>query len=206
MIIVDVQNDFCPGGSLAVSDGDKIIPVINRLSASKIFDCVVATQDWHPADHMSFASTYGTEPYEMNDKAGQIVWPDHCEQGTRGAEFRPSVNLNPVDCIIRKGTNPDVDSYSAFFDNEKKNDTGLFGLLKSKCPSNEKIEIYICGIATDVCVLNTAADAIQLNAGGSVFVIRDACAGVTPDGVKSAISKMESGGIKIINSSEILNT
>lgn len=205
LLIIDVQNDFCPGGSLAVANGDRIIKVINELSTSGKFDVVIATQDYHPAGHMSFASTYGVEPFTMNEEAGQIVWPDHCVQGTVGVEFRPSLDQTNIQYIVRKGMDINIDSYSGFFDNNKQNKTGLCGIIHSTCDDSilEDIEIYIVGIATDVCVLNTALDARILNREGKVKVVKDACAGVTPEGEESALKKMVAEGIEVITADEV---
>ncbi len=200
LIIVDVQLDFCPGGSLEVKEGDKIIPVINNISES--FYKVVATQDWHPADHISFAKNHpGKELFSTVEIDGieQTLWPEHCVQGSRGAEFHPDLNLNPVDLIIRKGNNKRIDSYSAFFENDHKTPTGLEYYLKG---FNIK-RIFVCGLATDYCVFYTAMDAQYL--GFQTFVIEDASKGVDfPEGnIKASIEKMKKGGVRLIKSEDI---
>ncbi|RKY03546.1 MAG: bifunctional nicotinamidase/pyrazinamidase [Spirochaetes bacterium] len=199
-VIVDVQNDFCPGGKLAVSEGDKIVPIINDLSS--IFFKVIATQDWHPSNHVSFAKSHPGknefETIELEDNV-QILWPEHCVQGTKGADFHPDLDLRPVDLIIRKGTNPNLDSYSAFFENDHKTATGLgyylkgFGIKK----------VFLCGLATDVCVFYSAMDSAYL--GFETYVIEDASRGVdVPEGnLKNSLDKMIQSGIKIIKSDEV---
>ena len=157
LLIVDVQNDFLPGGNLAVPNGDEIIPVINDLIPK--FDLVVATQDWHPQNHSSFASNHpGKKPFQEIKVKGKIqtLWPDHCVQGTHGAQFPEGLNTNVIEAIFRKGTNPKVDSYSAFYDNDHKKSTGLKDYLIGKGVD----ELYVCGLAGDICVYFTMLDAI----------------------------------------------
>lgn len=201
LIIVDVQNDFCPCGSLAVEDGDKIIPNINRLTASEKFDKVIATQDWHPEGHISFASRHGLEPFTkvtLPDFSGQVtVWPVHCVAGTIGAELNPSLRQEQIHYIMRKGYRKDVDSYSAFMENDKETETGLGNLID--CGA----DIYVVGIATDVCVLNTAMDALDY---GNVYVVEDACAGVTTKGTEEAITKMKRFGIHVLQTKNVLKS
>ena len=159
LIIVDVQNDFVPGGALAVPDGDKIIERINKLQEK--FDLVVATQDWHPAKHKSFASQHpDNSPFDQINLDGieQTLWPDHCIQGTKGAEFHKDLNMNKVEAIFRKGTNPKIDSYSGFFDNQRKKSTGLDNYLKAHNVNS----VFVCGLAADYCVYYTALDALSL--------------------------------------------
>lgn len=191
LIVVDVQYDFLPGGSLAVPDGDKIIPVINRIM--KNFDVVVATQDWHPAGHISFASTHeGRQPFEVIELSygKQTLWPDHCVQGTKGAQLVAELDLNPVEVIIRKGTNAQIDSYSAFYDNGRQKTTGLSGYLKSKGVS----EVYVCGLATDVCVYHTAKD--SLSEGFQTFVILSASMGLSEASITQTMNHIKQlGGI-----------
>ena len=190
LIVVDVQNDFCPGGSLAVEAGDVIIPNINKLMRDGDFDMVIATQDWHPADHISFAQNWkGAEVFTQVDApyGKQMLWPTHCVAGTAGAEFRPSLDIKPIHFIIRKGYRVEVDSYSAFKENDKVTETGLGKLI------DRGSEVHICGIATDVCVINTAMDALDYS--GHVHVALDACAGVTVEGVEAAIEDMKRFGI-----------
>jgi len=158
LIIVDVQNDFMPDGSLAVPDGDAIVPVINRIS--KKFDLVVATQDWHPPEHKSFASNQkGRQSFEIIDLNGiaQTLWPDHCVQGTSGADFYPGLDTRPVEAIFRKGIDPEIDSYSGFYDNQHLKSTGLAGYLREKGVT----DVYGCGLAGDICVCDTLKDALK---------------------------------------------
>lgn len=157
LIIVDVQYDFLPGGSLEVPRGDEIIPIINNIQ--KDYDLVVATQDWHPAEHLSFASQHGGKlPFEQIDLQGldQILWPDHCVQESYGSEISEELNTSRIEAIFRKGMDPNIDSYSGFYDNGKRKDTGLSGYLKAR-----KIdEVHVCGLAADFCVYFTAMDSI----------------------------------------------
>ncbi len=157
LIIVDVQYDFLPGGSLAVAKGDEILPVINYIQ--KDYDLLVATQDWHPDNHLSFASQHeGKLSFEVIDLFGmeQVLWPDHCVQGSYGAEFSEDLNVNRVEAIFRKGMERNIDSYSGFFDNGKRKDTGLAGYLKARMVD----EVHVCGLAADYCVYFTAMDAL----------------------------------------------
>ncbi len=159
LIIIDLQNDFLPGGALAVPNGDKVIDRINEIQ--KKYDIVVATQDWHPANHKSFASQHeGKNPFEEIDLNGirQTLWPTHCVQGTKGAQLSEKLNTDRIDAIFRKGTNPEIDSYSGFYDNNKKKSTGLHGYLKELNVD----QLYICGLAADYCVYYTAMDALKL--------------------------------------------
>tara|TARA_Y100000310_G_scaffold342594_1_gene446466 strand:- start:599 stop:1231 length:633 start_codon:yes stop_codon:yes gene_type:complete len=205
LIIVDVQNDFCPGGLLEVADGDKIIPNINSLTNSGIFDLVVATQDWHPYNHISFVSEHAwNRPFDEIDLpyGKQILWPIHCVQGTLGAEFRSALDMKPVNFIMRKGYHREVDSYSGFYENDKKTETGLFSLLKM--PLGRKLEeIYIVGIALDVCVKFTALDAVDRYA--NVSVIEDACAGITPEGIESAKQEFNRLDVKSVSTASVLS-
>ncbi len=194
LIIVDLQNDFCPGGSLAVKDGDKIIPLINALQ--KQFNLVLATQDWHPNDHGSFASNHNKKPGERIILNGldQILWPDHCVQGTKGAEFVDGLDIGNIDKIFQKGTDRSVDSYSGFFDNGHKKSTGLGGYLKKKGVD----DIYVAGLATDYCVKYTALDAAQL--GFNTIFLKEASRGVNlqPGDVDKAIEEMINAGVKVV--------
>jgi nicotinamidase/pyrazinamidase len=205
LIIVDVQNDFCPGGSLAVADGAAIIPVINRLTNSGLFDMVIATQDWHPRSHISFADTHGKNPFETISLSygDQILWPVHCLQGEHGADFHSSLDAKPVQFILRKGYHRDIDSYSAFFENDKQTDTGLGAFINGITAEND-FELTVTGIATDVCVFNTAIDARKILEYKSVSVISDACAGVTREGSDRALKDMKRSGISIKTSAEVL--
>lgn len=158
LIIIDVQNDFIPGGSLAVEEGNQIIPEINRLIPD--FELVIATQDWHPSDHKSFASQHsGKNVFDIIDLNGmeQVLWPDHCIQGTAGAEFHKDLNMNMVEAIFRKGTDPEIDSYSGFFDNGHLKSTGLTGYLNEKAIE----ELHFCGLAADFCVYYSMKDALE---------------------------------------------
>ncbi|MCK9245858.1 MAG: bifunctional nicotinamidase/pyrazinamidase [Anaerolineaceae bacterium] len=166
LIIVDTQNDFLPGGSLAVAGGDQIIPEINRLSP--LYELVVATQDWHSGNHGSFASQHkGARPFETGELAGmpQVLWPDHCVQGTFGAELSGYLNQKHVEAVFRKGMDPEIDSYSAFFDNGRKKATGLEGYLLGRGIT----QVHICGLAADFCVWYTAQDAISLGFGAVIL-------------------------------------
>ena len=197
LIIVDVQNDFCPGGSLATENGDRIIKNINKLSTSREFDTIVATQDWHPKYHISFASSHEVDPFTTIGE--KMVWPDHCIQGTLGAELRPSLNTENVNLILRKGMSLSADSYSAFADDDGK----LTGLKKYLDGVDE---IYIVGIATEVCVKATALDAVtawQENS-PSVFVVEDACSPVSGSGEEEALQFMSEHGIKITQTNKIV--
>jgi nicotinamidase/pyrazinamidase len=200
LILVDIQNDFCPGGSLAVDEGDKIVPVVNALQ--KKFDLVVATQDWHPSDHISFAANHQNKnPGEfipLGD-AQQILWPVHCAQGSKGAEFVESLDKERINKVFRKGTDKMVDSYSGFFDNDHKSSTGLADFLKAKGVE----EVYVTGLATDYCVKYTALDAAML--GLKTNVVLDACRGVNLNAgdVEKAVAEMKAAGINVISSREI---
>ncbi len=197
LLVVDVQNDFCPGGSLAVDDGDSIIAVINRLMP--LFPRVIATQDWHPPDHVSFASTHpGRKPLDVVDAGGiqQVLWPDHCVQATRGAELHPRLDARPLGLILRKGMRRTLDSYSAFFENDRRTDTGLRQYLKGLAVR----ELFVCGLATDYCVMASVLDARRL--GLRVTLVRDACRGVDfpRDSVREAIDAMKKAGARIVDS------
>jgi nicotinamidase/pyrazinamidase len=200
LVIVDVQNDFVPGGALAVPDGDAVIPICNRLSES--FDLVVATQDWHPANHGSFAASHpGHKVGDVIDLNGlpQLLWPVHCVHQTPGAEFVPGLDTSRFDRVFRKGTDPAIDSYSGFFDNGHRKATGLGEYLKQKGVSN----VYVAGLAMDYCVKFTALDAKSL--GLNTFLIEDACRGVNvhPGEVSAAIDQMRQAGVQILQSSEV---
>lgn len=166
LIIVDMQNDFMPGGALAVPEGDLIIDRINELQNK--FELIVATQDWHPANHKSFASQHeGKNPFDIIELNGiqQTLWPDHCIQGTPGANLHLDLNTNRIEAIFRKGTNPEIDSYSGFFDNGRKKNTGLHGYLQDR-----KVDaVYVCGLAADYCVYYTAMDALSLGYSTSIL-------------------------------------
>lgn len=199
LVIVDVQNDFCPGGALAVAGGDAIIPVINDLSAR--FDHVLLTQDWHPRDHRSFASNHpGKAPFDTLDMpyGPQTLWPDHCVQGTRGAAFHDRLDVDKAELVIRKGFRSAIDSYSAFFENDKATATGLTGYLRER--GFERL--YFTGIATDVCVAYSALDSQAQGFG--TFVVEDGCAAIDMDGaLAQAQNQMTAQGIGLISSDAI---
>ncbi|WP_039018716.1 bifunctional nicotinamidase/pyrazinamidase [Halocynthiibacter namhaensis] len=193
LIVIDVQNDFCPGGALAVADGDAIIPEINALMDD--FSTVVLTQDWHPAGHSSFATSHtGKTPFDMIDMpyGPQVLWPDHCIQGSTGAEFHKDLRLEPAHLIIRKGMNPTIDSYSAFFENDKATSTGLVGYLKDLAVS----DVTLVGLATDFCVHFSAIDAATQ--GFNVTLRETACRGIDMDGsLGAALQAMRNAGVTI---------
>ena len=199
LILVDLQNDFCPGGALAVAEGDAVIPVANALMPR--FDLVVATLDWHPADHGSFAASHdGREIGDVVDLAGveQLLWPVHCVQETPGADFHDDVNQHAIHKVLRKGSDCKVDSYSGFFDANGQ-PTGLADYLREQGVA----DVAVCGLATDYCVKFTALDAAKL--GLNVQMIKDASRGVNlnPGDVDRAIEEMKQHGVKIVMSEEI---
>ncbi|WP_294614661.1 bifunctional nicotinamidase/pyrazinamidase [Roseovarius sp.] len=193
LIVIDVQNDFCPGGALAVSGGDEVVAGINALMAR--FDVVILTQDWHPKGHSSFASSHaGKAPFEMIEMpyGPQVLWPDHCIQGTPGAAFHVGLETSRADAIIRKGMNASIDSYSAFFENDHETPTGLDGYLRTRGIS----EVTMVGLATDFCVNFSAVDAARL--GYSVTVRRDLCRAIDLDGsLAAALSGMREAGVTL---------
>lgn len=199
LIIVDVQNGFLPGGHLAVADSDKIIPVINKIVPR--FKHVILTQDWHPAGHLSFASSHpGKKPGDMISLhyGQQVLWPDHCIQGTHDAALSTDLKVDNAELIIRKGYVPHVDSYSAFMEADRTTKTGLAGYLNER----SLVHCYICGIATDFCVSWTALDAKAL--GFDTTVIIDACQGIDLQGsLKKALTEMQKAGVKIIESTDL---
>ena len=200
LLLVDIQNDFLAGGALAVRRGDEVVPVANRVQAR--FDLVVATQDWHPSGHGSFASRYpGRKPGELSELGGlpQVLWPDHCVQGSLGAAFAPGLAMNRVETIFRKGTDPGIDSYSGFFDNGHRKSTGLGDYLKGRGAD----EVSVLGLATDYCVKFTALDARQL--GFRVFCFEDGSRGVelAPGDVARAIADMRGAGVQVVRSSDL---
>jgi nicotinamidase/pyrazinamidase len=197
LVIVDLQNDFCPGGALAVPEGDRVIPLINRIQSR--FDRVVATQDWHPPGHLSFAASHpGRSPGEVIELAGleQVLWPVHCVQDAPGAEFHPALDLGRVRRVFRKGTDPEIDSYSTFFDNAHRRATGLAEFLDDQGVG----ELYLAGLATDYCVKLSALDAVAL--GFSTAVILDACRGVElrHGDADRAVAEMQAAGVKMVAS------
>ncbi len=203
LLIVDVQNDFCPGGNLAVPGGDKIVPIINELINSAHYDLVIATKDWHPEQHGSFASAHpGKEAFEMGELGGkpQMMWPDHCIQNTEGAQFHPALEVTNVDFIQLKGEDPSVDSYSAFRDNDENRKTGLDAYLDAE----RVTDLDVCGLATDYCVKFTALDAKSMLPNLNVRFISDASRGITAEGIAAAIDEMQAAGIAAIHSTEIV--
>ena len=196
LLLIDIQNDFLPGGALAVPEGDQVIPVVNALQPH--FDLVVATQDWHPADHKSFASNHpGKKPFEAIDLQGreQVLWPDHCVQGSAGAALAPALELNRVEAIFRKGMNPEIDSYSGFFDNGHLKTTGLADYLRSKMVT----QVFVAGLAGDFCVYFTAKDALL--EGFKTFLLEDASRPINPESFTQAKADLRHLGGKIIQSS-----
>lgn len=202
LIIVDIQNDFLPGGALAVNKGDEIIPIVNRLQQSGYFDLIIATQDWHPKDHGSFASSHqDKKPFDKTTLSGleQILWPDHCVQGTEGAEFSKQLDVKYIEAIFRKGMDKNIDSYSGFFDNGKIKDTGLAAYLKGR---NVK-EVFVVGLAGDYCVYYTSVDAVD--SGFKTTLIEDATRSIDDTRFRSAVKELKEKGAEVIHSSSILD-
>lgn len=199
LIVVDVQYSFLPGGSLAVPDGDSILPPVNRIAQG--FRNVVLTQDWHPADHLSFASQHpGRKPLETVRMAygEQVLWPDHCVQGTEGAQLAKDLDIPHAQLVIRKGYNKGIDSYSAFYEADRKTPTGLGGYLKQRGLQ----KVFVVGLATDFCVAWTAMDARK--EGFETFVIEDACRGIDAQGsLAKAWNDMKAAGVKRIMSGDL---
>ncbi len=199
LLAIDLQADFMPGGALAVAGGDEIVPLINRLASR--FEHVVVTQDWHPQGHASFASTHeGAKPFESKrlEFGDQILWHDHCVQGTPGAALHPDLAVDLAFLILRKGMHPGIDSYSAFVEADGKTTTGLAALLKAR----QVKRVFACGLATDFCVAHSALDA--RGAGFATFVIEDACRAIDANGsLSEAWARMTAAGVGRIQSSEI---
>ena len=200
LLVVDIQNDFLPGGALGVPDGDKVIPVINRLM--ECFALVLATQDWHPADHGSFAANHpNRRPGEVIDLHGlmQVLWPVHCVQGSPGADFSAQLRTERIRKVFQKGIDPDIDSYSGFFDNGRKRSTGLVDYLRDQ----EVSGLFICGLATDYCVRFSTLDSI--GSGFRTMVIEDACRGVDlkPGDSAAAIAEIRKAGAAIVESGSV---
>lgn len=198
LIVIDVQNDFMPGGSLAIPAGDKIVPIINRIQDK--FDLIVAAQDWHPRDHVSFASNHsGKKPFDQIEIHGQLqtLWPDHCIQGTTGSLFHPKLQTQSWEAIFRKGTDREIDSYSAFYDNGHLKSTGLAGYLREKGAS----QIYFCGLAADICVYYSLYDALK--EGFTCFFIEDASQPMDVTGFEAIRNRMISLGVQIVSSENI---
>ena len=198
LILVDIQNDFLPGGALAVPRGEEIIRMVNNLVTR--FSLVVATQDWHPANHGSFASAYpGKDVFELHQLGGldQVLWPDHCVQGTNGAEFASELNLNTVEAIFRKGTDVGIDSYSGFFDNGRKKATGMGDYLKGRGVK----KVFVCGLAADFCVGFTALDALSL--GFETIVLEDATRAIDPAGWSQMKQNIQQQSGRVITTAQL---
>jgi len=200
LVLVDIQNDFIPGGALAVAEGHEVVPVANRVV--KEFEIVIATQDWHPENHGSFASQHaGKNPGETIELNGipQVLWPDHCVQESRGAEFHPDLDTGIFTKVFRKGTDPAIDSYSGFFDNGHLRSTGMGEWLREAGVT----DIWVMGLATDYCVKFTALDGVKLEF--NVRLIEDGCRGVNlePQDSESAIEEMRGAGVEIVTSDEL---
>ncbi len=198
LIVVDIQNDFLPGGALAVPRGDETVPVVNAIQER--FGLVVATQDWHPAGHASFASSHpGKNVYDAVtiDGVEQILWPDHCVQGSRGAELARAFNTNRVEAVFRKGTDPGIDSYSTFYDNARRKSTGLEGYLKWK-----KVDrVFLAGLAADFCVSYSIMDALAM--GFEAVLIKDATRAISEEGFRTAEKVMRERGATIVQSESL---
>jgi len=197
--MIDIQNDFCPGGALAVNDGDAVVPVVNRLQER--FSVKVLTQDWHPHEHASLVHNHeDVEPFTVIQvpHGDQVIWPGHCIQGTPGAEFHPDLDVDGADLILRKGFRPHIDSYSAFFENDRTTATGLAGYLRERGVKR----IYATGLATDFCVYYSAIDAIRQ--GFEAVLVPDACRAIDLDGsLDAAMADMKAQGVIFMNSSDI---
>jgi nicotinamidase/pyrazinamidase len=201
LLVIDVQNDFCPGGALAVPSGDEVIAPIHRIAP--LFQHIVLTQDWHPSNHFSFAASHpGKEPYDSIELSygTQTLWPSHCVQGTRGAEFHPALKLTQAELILRKGFRPQIDSYSAFFENDRSTPTGLAGYLRDRGLTR----VFLAGLAYDYCVGYSALDARRL--GLPAFILRDACRAIDLNGSVAVIeAEFASTGVSIIDSTELFS-
>ena len=199
LLVVDVQNDFCPGGALAVADGDAVIPVIHSIAPK--FEHIILTQDWHSPRHLSFASAHpGRHPFEQIHMSygEQTLWPDHCVQGTRGAEFHPALGLSRAELVLRKGFRPEIDSYSAFFENDRSTATGLGGYLRERGLRR----VFIAGLAYDYCAAYSALDARRL--GLPAMIVRDGCRAIDLNGSVAAMEKeFAAAGVERIESGDI---
>lgn len=199
LVVIDVQNDFCSGGALEVPAGDEVVPVINGISAA--FEHRVLTQDWHPAGHLSFASAHcGKAPFETVELeyGTQVLWPDHCIQGTDGASFHADLEVTGAELIVRKGFRPAIDSYSAFYENDQSTATGLSGYLKNRGFSR----LYLAGLATDYCVAWSALDARR--EGFKVVLIENACRAIDLDGsLDTAIGRMDAAGVARVRAEDL---
>ena len=199
LLVIDVQNDFCPGGALAVPEGDQVMPVINRLAGG--FRHIAMTQDWHPAGHQSFASSHpGKQPFETTalDYGEQVLWPDHCVQDSPGAAFHADLDLPGAEIVIRKGFRQAIDSYSAFYENDRKTPTGLGGYLRERGFT----KLYLCGLATDFCVYYSALDARR--EGFEAVLLEDACRAIDMEGsLAAATAAMREAGVAFRNSGDL---
>jgi nicotinamidase/pyrazinamidase len=199
LVVIDVQNDFCPGGALAVADGDGVVAVINRLLPH--FPIRVFTQDWHPAGHLSFADNHpGAQPFSTTEMTygRQILWPAHCIQGTDGAAFHPGLDTAPADIVVRKGFRAEIDSYSAFHENDRATPTGLAGYLRER----DARKLCLAGLATDFCVAWSALDAAKL--GFDVAVVLDACRGIDLEGsLDRAMAEMTEAGVSFVTAEDL---
>lgn len=211
LVLVDIQNDFCPGGALAVPEGDLVVPVANKLISSGAFDLIVATKDWHPANHVSFAANHeGRNVFEQIALASgpQTLWPTHCVEGTPGAELHAELLQGRIDHIVHKGTDPEIDSYSGFFDNNHMKETPLQGLLLKEAAARgvarDDISVTVCGLALDYCVAATARDAATL--GLKTEVVLDGCRAVniTPGDDLRALRELASVGVGVVSSSALV--
>ncbi|SDX35769.1 bifunctional nicotinamidase/pyrazinamidase [Hymenobacter psychrophilus] len=199
LLLIDIQNDFVPGGSLAVPGGDAVVALANQLQPR--FELVVATQDWHPAGHGSFAGTHpGRQPFEQGELHGllQTLWPDHCVQGTAGAEFVPGLDQHRIEAIFRKGTNPAIDSYSGFFDNGHRKSTGLADYLRGRGVT----AVYLAGLAADFCVYFSALDALQ--EGFAVFFVEDATRAISAEGYQQARADLAQRGARFVTTADVV--
>ncbi|HRO10907.1 bifunctional nicotinamidase/pyrazinamidase [Amaricoccus sp.] len=199
LIVIDLQNDFCPGGALAVAEGDLVVPLVNRIAPR--FAVTVLTQDWHPAEHMSFAANHpGAAPFSSiaMPYGAQVLWPVHCVQGTPGADFHPDLETRTADLVLRKGFRPEIDSYSAFYENDHKTPTGLAGYLNDRGVRR----VWLAGLATDFCVSWSAIDALAH--GFEVVLLEDACRAIDLEGsLEAAMRQMRSGGVRITRTDEL---
>lgn len=198
LLVIDVQNCFIPGGTLPVPNGEQVVPIINDIAGK--FSCVVMTQDWHTPGHISFASTHGKEPFSLIDLpyGKQVMWPDHCVQNTDDAKLHADLDTSKANLILRKGFNPKVDGYSAFFDNDRKTPTGLTGYLKARSIRR----IFVCGLATDFCVMWSSVDARK--DGFQVVVLEDASRGIDVRGsMEAGWKEMTKAGVKRANSTDL---
>lgn len=201
LVVIDVQNDFCPGGALAVDRGDEVVPVVNRIA--RLFTHKVLTQDWHPLGHRSFASAHpGKAPFQMvrMPYGEQTLWPDHCVQGTPGANLHSGLQITDAELVIRKGFRPAIDSYSAFFENDQTTPTGLAGYLRERGFKR----VFLCGLATDFCVAYSALDARRQ--GFAAVVLLDACRAIDLDGsLSAATAKLRDAGVTLVGDSRLLS-